>query len=131
ALLVPRSAGRTRSAGQVIVGGSASVTVTVKLPRAALPALSVAVQLTVVAPTGKAEPAAGWQPMRISPGKSSVAVTENRTTAVSRPGSVGTVMFAGTWMMGGVLSTTRNAITQLAPREPSLAANTTPCSPSV
>jgi hypothetical protein len=48
-------------AGQLIVGGVVSVTVTVKLQVAARPAPSVAVQVTVVAPNEKAEPEGGVQ----------------------------------------------------------------------
>ena len=43
------------------VGGVVSATVTVKLPFAVLPARSVALQFTVVVPSGKAEPDGGGQ----------------------------------------------------------------------
>jgi hypothetical protein len=43
-------------AGQVIFGGCASFTVTVKLHTAELPAPSVAIKATVVCPFGNAEP---------------------------------------------------------------------------
>src|SRR3989442_9792747 len=45
-------------AGALIVGGSVSTTLTVKLQFAVFPAASVAVAVTVVVPTGKAEPGA-------------------------------------------------------------------------
>ncbi len=48
-------------AGQIIDGGSASLTVTVKLQLETLPELSVAVQVTVVVPTGKIDPGCGLQ----------------------------------------------------------------------
>jgi len=51
----------TMLAGQLAVGGSLSVTVTVKLHVAVRPEASVAVQLTVVVPTGKSPPEAGLQ----------------------------------------------------------------------
>ena len=60
-------------AGQVATGGSLSVTVTVKLQRAVWPCASLAVQLTVVVPTGKSEPEAGLQLM-VAPGQLSLAV---------------------------------------------------------
>ena len=47
--------------GQVMVGGSPSVTVIMKEQVAVLPAESVAVQLTGVAPFWKVEPLAGVQ----------------------------------------------------------------------
>ena len=46
-------------AGQVIEGACVSLTVTVNEQLAVLPLASVAVQLTVVVPFGKKEPAAG------------------------------------------------------------------------
>src|SRR5258708_4407161 len=49
------------SAGQVITGFSVSLTVTMKLQLATLPELSVAVQVTVVVPTGKMDPGCGLQ----------------------------------------------------------------------
>ena len=48
-------------AGQVMVGFSASLTVTVNEQLPVLPAWSVAEQVTVVVPTGKVEPEAGKQ----------------------------------------------------------------------
>ena len=61
-------------AGQVIVGGSSSVTVTVKLQVAELwPAASVAVQVTVVVPFGKLEPLGGVQ-LAVAPGQLSLGV---------------------------------------------------------
>ena len=45
----------------LVSGGVVSLTVTLKLPSASLPALSVAEQLTVVSPSGKVLPEAGVQ----------------------------------------------------------------------
>ena len=59
--------------GQVAVGGSLSVTVTVKLQRAVWPEVSVAVQFTVVVPTANVAPEAGLQAM-VEPGQLSEAV---------------------------------------------------------
>ena len=50
-------------AGQVMWGASSSLTVTVKEQLALLPAASVAVQWTVVMPSGKRLPLAGMQLM--------------------------------------------------------------------
>ena len=57
----PASVLTTMLAGQVITGGSLSLTVTVKLQLAVFPATSVAVQLTGVVPFGKLEPEDGEQ----------------------------------------------------------------------
>jgi hypothetical protein len=61
-------------AGQVIVGGCVSLTVTVKLQEPVLFELSVAVQVTVVVPLGKVEPERGLQTGVPTPGQLSVAV---------------------------------------------------------
>ena len=60
-------------AGQVIVGGCVSLTVTVKVQEAVLFELSVAVQVTVVVPLRKVEPEAGTQ-VAVTPGQLSVGV---------------------------------------------------------
>jgi hypothetical protein len=54
-------------------GGSMSFTVTVKLQDAVAPFPSVAVQVTVVAPTGKVEPDGGAQ-AKVTPGQLSATV---------------------------------------------------------
>ena len=54
-------------------GGWASLTVTVKLQEALLPAASVAEQVTVVTPLGKAAPDAGLQFTVTTPGQFSLA----------------------------------------------------------
>ena len=59
-------------AGQVIEGGCVSLTVTVNEQEAVLPELSVAVQVTVLVPSGKVEPEAGTQ-LTVAPGQLSVA----------------------------------------------------------
>jgi hypothetical protein len=58
---------------QVMDGGVASRTVTVKLQVLLLPLESVAVQVTVVTPCGKVEPLVGTQAI-VTPGQLSVAV---------------------------------------------------------
>ena len=74
AVILPGSAGLLISGGWAIVGLSPSTTVTLKLHAAVLPEVSVAVQLTVVAPTGKTEPEAGTH-ATVTPATLSVAVT--------------------------------------------------------
>src|SRR5439155_18044827 len=73
ALHIPGSVDWVMSAGQTIVGGCASLTVTVKLQVPVLPDVSVAVQLTVLVPTGKVAPEAGLQAI-VEPEQLSVAV---------------------------------------------------------
>ena len=62
-------------AGQAITGFSVSLTVTVNVQLAVLPAASVAVLVTVVVPFGKVEPEGGLL-TTVTPGQLSVAVTE-------------------------------------------------------
>ena len=61
------------AAGQVIVGACVSFTVTVKVQVAVLPTASVAVDVTVVVPTGKKLPEAGTLAI-VTPGQLSLAV---------------------------------------------------------
>jgi hypothetical protein len=60
-------AARVSFAGRVRTGAVLSPTVIVKLPEAAFPAASVAVQLTVVVPIGKVDPEAGVQTTATGP----------------------------------------------------------------
>ncbi len=60
-------------AGQVTVGACVSWIVTVKLHAPVFAEASVAVQVTVVTPTGKADPDAGTH-TTVAPGQLSVAV---------------------------------------------------------
>jgi hypothetical protein len=62
-----------RLPGQVITGGSVSLTVTVNEQDAVFPAPSVAVAVTVVTPFGKLEPDAG-EDTTVGVGQLSVAV---------------------------------------------------------
>jgi hypothetical protein len=100
-------------AGQVSTGGSVSLTVTVKLQLPALPAASVAEQVTVVVPFGKAVPEAGLHVSAPRPGQLSVALVVNETTAEHWPGSVLTTMLAGQVSTGGSLSLTVTVKLQL------------------
>jgi hypothetical protein len=70
----PDGAVTVRFAGQVIVGGWVSMTVTVKRHWLTLPLLSRAVLITVVVPTGKEAPLGGVLEMLATP-QLSVAVT--------------------------------------------------------
>ncbi len=73
--------GLTTLAGQVIVGGCVSVTVTVKVQGLMLLEASVALQVTVVVPFGKNDPDAGLQVGVPAPEQLSLAVGANVTTA--------------------------------------------------
>src|SRR5256712_7519389 len=83
----------------------AKVTVTLNVPLAVFPEVSVAVQLTVVVPWAKALPEAGVQTADAIP-TLSVAVGAKVTTAVDDPGGALTVMSAGIVSAGGSLSRT-------------------------
>jgi hypothetical protein len=91
-------------AGQVKTGGSSSTIVTVNEQVAELPLGSVAVQVTVVVPTGNVEPDVGTQPMEAP--QLSAAVTVKNTTALQTPVSVPCVMGPGQVMVGGSVSVT-------------------------
>jgi hypothetical protein len=73
---------------------------------ALLPQTSVAVEVTVVTPTGKAEPGACEFTIVTVPAQLSVAVTVKLTIAVQEPNGVVTVIFAGQVIVGAVWSLT-------------------------
>ena len=100
AVHAPGSCGLVMFPGQVITGGTVSVTVTVKLQLAVRPSSSVTVQVSVVVPTGNAVPDGGSQTTVGE--QSSEKVGENVVTAVHAPGSFDCVMFAGQVTCGGV-----------------------------
>src|SRR5438445_5742219 len=81
-----------------ITGGSRSLTVTVKLQVAVCPVASIAVQLTVVATTGKTEAEGGLQ-TTVTP--LSAAEGEKLTTLEHWPGSVATAMLSEQVIVGG------------------------------
>src|SRR5215208_4373050 len=92
------------SAGQEICGASSSVTVTLKLHESSGETPLVAVQTTVVSPSGNV----CGEVMLVAPTLQSmvgvgvpVAVTLKETEAVETPGSVPTLMSAGQEMSGG------------------------------
>ena len=91
------------SCGMLIVGGSASSTVKVKVSVAVFPSASDAVQVTIVTPIGNVEPEAGSQVRSLAAGLMKVAVTSNVTAVPD--GLVEVVdMLDGTVMVGGVVS---------------------------
>jgi hypothetical protein len=107
ALLVqpPGSAFTVKFAGQVMAGGCVSFTVTVKLQALLLPLLSRAVFVTIVTPTGKANPLGGLL-VRLVIAQLSVAVTLKVTLLTHAAGAAFTVRFAGQVIAGGWLSST-------------------------
>lgn len=82
-----------------------SFTLTVKVQVLVLPAASVAVDVTVVIPTGKKLPEAGTLVM-VTPGQLSVAVGVNETFAPHWPAVLLTIIFAGQTMVGNCISLT-------------------------
>ena len=89
-----------------------STTVIVKLHEAVLPAASVAVQFTVVTPTGKKSTEVAEQ-LQLTPGQLSAAETEKETLAPHLPGSLKTEMLLGQLMVGLSLSFTVTVDVQL------------------
>ena len=81
------------------------MTVTVKVHCLVLPLLSQAVLVTVVVPTGKANPLGGTLVTLVTV-QLSVAVTLKVTLLEQAPGEAFTVMFAGHVMAGGWVSLT-------------------------
>src|SRR5215207_2835918 len=83
----------------------ADLTVTVNEQVLVLPAASFAVTLTVVTPTGKAEPDAGLL-VTVTAETVSPAMTLKLTAAVVAPGAAATTMSAGHETLGAVVSRT-------------------------
>src|SRR5438445_695086 len=100
------------SAGQVIIGGSVSLTVTVNVHLAVLPAASVAVQITGVAPFANNLPLGGLH-ATVAPGQLSVTVGAKATVAPHTPGSVPVVISAGQVIAGFSVSLTVTLNVQL------------------
>src|SRR5436305_3628747 len=91
-------------------------TVTVNEHEAVLPAVSVAVQFTVVVPTGKADPDGGTHITVAA--QLSVTVGANVTVAVFEAGQVSgvtAVMLAGQVITGGIGSTVVVVVAELFP----------------
>ncbi len=103
----PGSLLTTTLAGQVMVGISVSLTVTVKEQVAVLPEPSVTVKLLAVVPEGKLEPLAKPDVCaKFAPAQLSLKVTEKVTIAAHWPGSLLTTTFAGHVMVGTSVSLT-------------------------
>src|SRR5438034_486524 len=99
----PSSASTVTSAGQVIVGGWLSTTVTVCWQVFELPFMSTTVHVTVVLPTGNDDGASLLVPA--IPQLSEVTGVPRATPeAVQRLASASTVTFAGQSIVGGSLS---------------------------
>src|SRR5882672_4432036 len=96
----PGAASTVKFAGQVICGGCVSSTVTVKLQLLLLPLLSRAVLVTVVTPTGKANPLGGALEILVT-AQLSVAVTLKVTLLTHTPDAAFTVKSAGQVIAGG------------------------------
>jgi hypothetical protein len=112
-LLWPGSAANTWFDGQVITGGSASRTVTVKVEVLLLPLASVAVFVTVVTPTGNVLPLGG-QLTRPAKVQLSVALTVKVTLLRLRcPESAIRTRLLGHIMVGALVSRTITRCTQL------------------
>ena len=93
-------------------------TETVKLQVAVLPLASVAVQVTVVTPTGIVDPDGGLQTVT-TPGQLSVTVGAVKVTVVltagGQAGAATAVTLAGQVIVGGCTSLTVTVNVQLAP----------------
>ena len=100
----------------VMTGGVTSLTVTLKVQLFVFPAASVAVAVTVVVPTGKAEPDAGLLTIVGAP-QLSLPETVKFTTAEQVPTGALTVISAGQEMLGSSSSVTLTVKLQLGPAE--------------
>jgi hypothetical protein len=111
---------RTTLPGIVSSTRQALNTVTVNVHVAVLPEASVAVQVTVVVPTGNTEPEAGVHDV-VTPGQLSDAVGANVTGLPLVGGQVAgaaTAMLAGQVIVGGCVSLTLTVNEQLPPPVP-------------
>src|SRR3989449_2630460 len=94
------------SSGTVTCGAVVSLTVIVNEDEPVFPWASVAVQSTLVVPSGNMDPDDGLQIAATGPSMMSVAPAENETVAPPDP-VASTTMSRGTVSDGGVVSTTR------------------------
>src|SRR5207237_3765853 len=100
--------------GQVICGGCVSLTVMVNEQLAGLPAASLTLQVTVVVPFGKVEPAIGAQETVPTFEQLSLAVgVEYITDAEHCPAAAGTLIFDGQVIEGACVSLTVTVNEQL------------------
>ena len=92
--------------GQVTLGNSRSLTMTLKLQEALFPLASVAVQVTVLVPLLKLDPLGGTHAF-VAPEQLSLTVGAAKfTTRAHKPGAVLVVMSVGHVMAGKSLSLT-------------------------
>jgi hypothetical protein len=102
---------------QMVTGAA---TVTVNATEAVLPALSIAVQVTVVVPTGNREPDCGSQLTSTEVSTLSVAVGVGYVTVVPELQVASTLIGAGTFdIVGGIMSTTLTVTVAVAVAVPS------------
>ena len=102
------------SGGQLIFGGSQSLTMTVNEHELVLPEVSVATLVTVLVPFGKIVPEGGVE-TRDCRAQLSVAVTVKKTSAEHWPGSLHTVKSGEQLIFGGSASLTTTLNVQLDP----------------
>src|SRR5689334_4339627 len=95
--------------GAWMVGGVVSTTSTVKAASALLPALSVAVQVTVVPPRANVEPDGGVQLTETVPSTSSVALGTGLKDTFAPSGPVASCDWSASCSVGAVLSRTVTA----------------------
>src|SRR2546425_319491 len=127
---VALAASTVACAGAVAIGLVGAVTVTVNDAAVLLPCASVALQVTVVAPTGNVDPLAGVHVVATAPSSASVAeAVKVKTAPVALIAS--TVAFAGTVTTGPVVSVTVT-VNDAAPMLPcaSVAVHVTVVAPS-
>ena len=99
--------------GQVIVGASWSLTITLNEQLAVLPDASVAVQVTLFVPLANVDPLAGTHAL-VTPGQLSLAEGANATAREHWPGAVFVVISTGQLMVGFSLSLTVTVKEQFA-----------------
>ena len=110
----PAAASAVTLPGQLMVQATPTVTVNEQLP--GLPEVSLAVQLTVVTPSGKLEPEAGVQVTVRAPSQTSVAVAENVAVAEPEPAGLSvTLIGPGQLTVGPWLSLTVTVKLQAGP----------------
>src|SRR4029077_6137387 len=110
-----RFPGSDRTGGVVSGGGGGGVTTTSNDAEAELFRLSVAVQVTVVVPTGKSEPEAGSQPeVARSPSGSLKVTSESKSTVTPSLLVASFVIVPGTVISGGNPSKSLPALSVIA-----------------
>ncbi len=115
--------------GQLAVGASVSLTVTLKLHMPVFPAASVAVTVTGVVPMPKKEPLAG-KAADVAPGQLSVGIGILKDTLAPHcPTLLLTVTLLGQLAVGASVSLTVTIAVHLSLKLPSFTVNSTVCTP--